>query len=91
MKQLIFFIIILIVCIVFKIIILGESEVINLNKYQKYLNTKAKRLFKLNEEPYNSYRDCRMHWNYALNNYKHYIIMLEGLNIIRRDYKRIWV
>lgn len=63
-----------------------------MNRYQKYLNTRAKRLFKSDEKPFGySYRDCRIDWNYALNNIGHYIIILEAINIIKRNHKRIWI
>lgn len=56
----------------------------NLNKYQKYLNERARRLFKSKDCGGRTYRECRIGWNIALQNIKVYKLLLERLNIIKR-------
>jgi hypothetical protein len=55
------------------------------NKYQKYLNMRTKRLFKSEENYENySYKKCRGHWHHALQTSKHYKTLLKNLKIVKR-------
>lgn len=56
-----------------------------MNKYQKYLNMRTKRLLNSEENyEYYNYRECRSHWNHALQTFEHYKIMLKNFKIVKR-------
>ena len=56
-----------------------------MNKYQKYLNMRTKRLLKSEENYENySYKECRSHWHHALQTFGHYKKMLENLKIVKK-------